>query len=44
MLRWADGHKMDLTGFPNLMAFKARVAARPKVQEALQKEGLLKAA
>jgi glutathione S-transferase len=44
MLRWADGHKMDLSGFPNLMAFKARVAARPKVQEALTKEGLMKAA
>ena len=28
----------------NLMAYKARVAARPKVQEALTKEGLLKAA
>ena len=44
MLRWADGHKMDLSGLPNLMAFKARVAARPKVQEALTKEGLMKAA
>jgi glutathione S-transferase len=44
MLRWADGHKMDLSGFPHLMAFKERVAARPKVQEALAKEGLLKAA
>jgi glutathione S-transferase len=29
---------------PNLTAYKARVAARPKVQEALSKEGLLKAA
>ncbi|WJR79014.1 glutathione transferase GstA [Bradyrhizobium sp. NP1] len=38
MLRWADGHKMDLSGFPNLMAYKARVAARPKVQEAVAKE------
>jgi glutathione S-transferase len=44
MLRWADGHKMDLSGLPNLMAYKARVAARPKVQEALTKEGLMKAA
>jgi glutathione S-transferase len=26
------------------MAYKARVGARPKVQEALTKEGLLKAA
>jgi glutathione S-transferase len=29
---------------PNLLAYKARVAARPKVQEALAKEGLMKAA
>jgi glutathione S-transferase len=44
MLRWADGHKLDLSGLPNLMAYKARIAARPKVQEALTKEGLMKAA
>jgi glutathione S-transferase len=44
MLRWAEGNKMDLSGLPNLMAFKDRVAARPKVQEALTKEGLMKAA
>ncbi len=44
MLRWADGHKFDLAGLKNLMAFKARVDARPKVQEALAKEGLMKAA
>jgi glutathione S-transferase len=44
MLRWADGNKMDLSALKNLMAFKDRVAARPKVQEALTKEGLMKAA
>ncbi len=44
MLRWADGMKFDLSGLSNLMAYKARVAARPKVQEALTKEGLMKAA
>ena len=44
MLRWADGNKMDLSGLNNLMAFKDRVGARPKVQEALTKEGLTKAA
>ena len=44
MLRWADGMKFDLSALTNLMAYKARVAARPKVQEALTKEGLLKAA
>jgi len=44
MLRWADAHKLDLSAFKNLMAYKDRVTARPKVQEALEKEGLMKAA
>ena len=44
MLAWADRLKLDLSGFSNLTAYKARIAARPKVQEALTKEGLLKAA
>jgi glutathione S-transferase len=44
MLRWADAHKFDLSAQKNLMAFKERVSARPKVQEALAKEGLPKAA
>ena len=44
MLRWADGMKFDLSGLSNLMAYKDRVGARPKVQEALTKEGLMKAA
>ena len=44
MLRWAEGNKMDLSGLNNLLAFKDRVGARPKVQEALAKEGLMKAA
>jgi glutathione S-transferase len=44
MLRWAEGNKMDLSGLQNLMAFKDRVGARPMVQEALTKEGLMKAA
>jgi glutathione S-transferase len=44
MLCWADRMKFDLSGLPNLLAYKARVAARPKVQEALTKEGLTKAA
>jgi glutathione S-transferase len=29
---------------PNLLAYQARVAARPMVQQALTKEGLMKAA
>jgi len=44
MLSWADRMKFDLSEMPNLLAYKARVGARPKVQEALTKEGLLKAA
>jgi glutathione S-transferase len=44
MLTWADRMKFDLSAMPNLLAYKARVAARPKVQEALTKEGLMKAA
>ena len=44
MLAWADRLNIDLSGLQNLMAYKARVAARPKVREALTKEGLLKAA
>ena len=45
MLMWAiDLLKFDLSAMPNLLAYKARVAARPKVQEALTKEGLMKAA
>ncbi|WMT75742.1 glutathione transferase GstA [Bradyrhizobium sp. Ash2021] len=44
MLSWADRMKFDLSGLPNLLAYKARVGARPMVQEALTKEGLMKAA
>ncbi|MGF6307308.1 glutathione S-transferase [Bradyrhizobium sp. i1.8.4] len=45
MIMWAsDRLGFDLSSLPNLTAYKARVAARPKVQEALKKEGLLKAA
>ncbi|WP_050628227.1 glutathione transferase GstA [Bradyrhizobium viridifuturi] len=45
MIMWAqDRLGFDLSGLSNVTAYKARVAARPKVQEALKKEGLLKAA
>ena len=40
MLAWADRMGFDLSGLNNLKAYQARVAARPKVQEALVKEGL----
>ena len=44
MLTWAERLKFDLTALTNLLAYKARVAARPKVQEALKREGLAQAA
>lgn len=44
MLAWADRMKFDLAALSNLKAYQARVGARPKVQEALVKEGLMKAA
>jgi glutathione S-transferase len=39
---WANYVQFDLKDYANLRAFQARVAARPKVQEALKAEGLLK--
>jgi glutathione S-transferase len=44
LLGWARPTQIDLARWPNLAAFHARVAARPKVREALQAEGLLKKA
>jgi glutathione S-transferase len=44
MLKWADRMSLDLSGFKNLMAYKDRVAARPQVLAAMEKEGLMKAA
>ncbi len=41
---WTNFHGLSLTEYPNLAAFMSRVAARPKVQEALEAEGLLKKA
>lgn len=37
-LRWADAMKIDLSAMPNLIAYKARIAARPNVQAALAAE------
>ncbi|RYG32899.1 MAG: glutathione transferase GstA [Burkholderiales bacterium] len=41
---WANMLKVDVSAFPNLLAYQARVAARPAVQAALVAEGLAKAA
>jgi glutathione S-transferase len=39
---WSNFLKLDLSEFPNLLAFQKRVAARPAVQAALKGEGLVK--
>ncbi|QSQ23359.1 glutathione transferase GstA [Pyxidicoccus parkwayensis] len=39
---WAPHVKLDLSSFPSLQAYMARVAARPAVQAALKAEGLAK--
>ena len=39
---WSRAAKLDLSGFPTLLAFQKRVAARPAVQAALKAEGLVK--
>jgi glutathione S-transferase len=44
VVNWVNPLGIDLTPWPQLQAFQARVAARPKVQEALAAEGLTKKA
>ena len=39
---WADHAQLDISGFAHLQAFRARVAARPAVQQAMRAEGLIK--
>lgn len=41
---WSNTLKVDLSGFPNVMALQKRIAARPAVQASLVAEGLVKAA
>jgi glutathione S-transferase len=38
---WTKPTQIDLAKWPNLLAYNKRVAARPKVKEAMQAEGLL---
>jgi glutathione S-transferase len=42
VVNWTNFQKIDLAPWPNLKAYMDRVRARPKVQEALKAEGLLK--
>jgi glutathione S-transferase len=44
LLGWTKPTQIDLARWPNLAAFHQRVGARPKVQEAMHAEGLLKKA
>jgi glutathione S-transferase len=44
LMNWTNGLAIDLTPWPALKEFQARVAARPKVQEAMAAEGILKKA
>ena len=41
---WSEPLKFDISGYKNVVAYMARVANREKVRQALQDEGLLKAA
>ena len=42
MLTWAHKFRLDLSQYPKLETYFARVRARPKVVEAMKEEGLLK--
>jgi glutathione S-transferase len=44
VVNWTNFLSVDLAPWPALREFQARVAARPKVQEALEAEGLTKKA
>jgi glutathione S-transferase len=39
---WSRAVKLDLSEFPNLLAFQRRVAARPAVKAAMIEEGLIR--
>jgi glutathione S-transferase len=42
LLNWTGYVKIDLSKWPVLVEFKSRIAHRPKVQEAMKAEGLIK--
>jgi glutathione S-transferase len=42
VMNWTKPTNMDISGFKNLAAYHARIAARPAVQAAMKAEGLLK--
>ena len=40
VLRWTDRHQIDLARWPNIQAFRARIAERNTVKKAMKAEGL----
>jgi glutathione S-transferase len=42
VLNWTNIFKIDVTRWPNIKAYMARIAERPKVREAMKTEGLVK--
>ena len=42
VLNWTNFHKIDIGKWPKLKDYMARVAARPKVKDAMKAEGLIK--
>ena len=42
VLNWTNFHNIDVGKWPNIKAYMARIAGRPKVQEAMKAEGLVK--
>jgi glutathione S-transferase len=42
VLNWSGHVRIDLAKWPVLAAYQARIAPRPKIQQALREEGLLK--
>ena len=42
MTQWAEGQGIDLSGFKNIEAFRARMLARPAVQDAMKAEAMAK--
>ena len=41
VLNWTHFHNIDVSKWPHIKAYLARVAARPKVREAMKAGGLL---
>ena len=44
IMNWRHLHKMDISAYKNLATYLDRISTRPKVKEAMQAEGKLKAA